>query len=170
LFRSAVLLAGLFVLVAAAAWFLLASTVMATPKIGDDVWVVQRAAWVEGKAPAGALVVANGQPVRVEILERMSETVTGYPDGFVAELVAPANAEIAVSEDGFLIVDGDQTTILAPDLTDARELGQNYFASCVTGACGEPGTLFEIPVSHVLGQALYRVDFAGGWPSLEAAG
>lgn len=149
-------------------WVTVGLTILPTPRIDGTAWVVQRAAWVEGQAPAGAIAYVTDEPAGRDLAARAELIFSEVPASIVMILTPPAST-VSTGANNVLIVDGEPTSYTLPLPLAERQLGMEHLAICLLGTCGEPGTTVLVPVDEVLGKTLgeYRPPFGiGGTPAV----
>jgi hypothetical protein len=164
IFRAAVVLGTLAISMLLASWFILASTVLSTPNIGGTFWSVQRAAWVQGEAPNGSVVVAGSGDVTHDLLGRVGEFFGGIDGASIYQIAATPHQDIYTTPAGDLMVDGKKTGFALATPVAPRTLNAAYLGVCVQGPCGKPGTPVELPVAHVVGKVMGGLGLTG-WHS-----
>lgn len=113
-------------------WLILSVTILPTPTIDDDRYLVKWGTWPQGQVPVGATVVTHADPIESGLGARLGY-ILGDPDFSIVEITGDVRAAAAQN----------------PELTR-----DTYLAVCVTGAC-PPGEVL-IPVDHVMGELLGR--------------
>lgn len=122
---------------AAVLWIILAVTILPTPSIGGDRYVVKWATWPQGQAPVDAIAVIDTAPISNDLGTRF---------------------QYAVGSDSLSVVTITGGVIDAvkrdPELRE-----DHYVVSCLAGECQEGE--FLVPVNHVMGEVLgqYRPPF-----------
>lgn len=161
IFRALVVLVGFTVAVAAATWFILATTVLATANVDGTVWVTQRSAWVQGQAPQGSVALVNAAPVTNDLPARIGEVFGGYPQASVVEVMAGPTQEVLTTIDGHLMVDGMDSGYIVTTPIAPTTLQDVYLTQCLSGHCGTSGRPYEVPVQNVFGKVLTGLTFHG---------
>ena len=145
-------------------WLVLGVTIIPTVRADGDTWVVQRAAWPEGKAPSGATVLALGAPVERGIVERAELLVSSGEGNYVAKIIAAPGSEISTDSFGTILVDGVPSEFRVPPEVPLGSTGEDYLAVCLSDTCGIPGYPIAIPTDVVLGKVLGVVESGGFGP------
>ncbi len=159
--RALVVLVILVVVLGVASWVILALTVLATPTVSGTVWGVQRASWIVGEAPIGSVTAALPQAASTDVLGRLSEVFTGYPQSYIAEVVAKPGSKIETKLNGSLVVDGKVTQFSFSSGIAPTQLQDAYLGVCLEGPCGKVGGPVFIPVKNSLGKVLSGVGLSG---------
>lgn len=159
--RALVVLVGFTVAIAAATWFILVTTVLATANVNGTVWVVQRSAWVQGQAPVGSTALVNSSTVPTDLPSRVSEIFTGYPQASVVEVMAAPTQEVVTNIDGHLIVDGEDSGYVVSTPIEPTTLKDEYLTQCLSGSCGAAGEPYKVPVQNVYGKVLSGLTLHG---------
>lgn len=161
LFRAFIVLLVFAILVLTACWAILIATVVATPIVDGKLYVVQRAPWVEGRAPEQSVTYVVSQPVQRDLLGRFVLQIGGDDKAAIMEVAAAANSDIAINKSGTIFVDGVATHYQTSTAITPHRLGNSYLMICISGPCGTPGTPSEVPIEHVLGKVLGSVKLVG---------
>lgn len=129
-------------------WAMLVSTISATPRIDNNILLVQRAAWVQGQADMGqiAFVVPNAA---TSAGPRLAEAISGYAGGMVVEIAAQPGQARSVGVNGNLIVENFDLGVRAPETLPGTI--DDYLAVCVSGECPR-GNIIAVPVADVVGK------------------
>lgn len=158
-FRASVVIGALLSFVGIASWIILIGTVLATPKIENERFIVQRAAWPESQAPANALALMLNEPVDRSIAGRYKLNIEGAGSPAIIRILAGPGAKVRTDENLRIIINESGTNAISLSPIANHNIGNNYIATCLRGPCGLPGTPLEVPVNQVLGKVL-------GTPSL----
>jgi len=159
----------LFVAVSAF-WLVLGVTILPTVRADGDMWVVQRAAWPEGKAPTGATVLVLPAAVERGIVDRAELLVSSGEGNYVAQVIAQPGSEVTVDIDGKILVNGFITEFRTPPEVPVGSTGGNYLAVCLTETCGPVGYPVFVPADAVLGKVLGAIKPGGFGPFPSFAG
>lgn len=136
-------LAAIALLLAAAAvafFLVLILTVLAAVRIPGGMWLIHRAPWAEGKAPAPAIALALSSPVDRGFVGRLSLLAMGDDRASIVKIVAGPGTHLDSR--------GNVTTALTNNV-----LTDTYKAQCIEGAC-EPGATLDVPIENVLGEVM----------------
>lgn len=161
LFRASVVLIVFATIVLAACWAILVATVLATPLVDGKLYAVQRAPWVEGKAPEKEIAYVVSQPVQRDLISRFSLQLGGDDNAAIMEVAAAANSQISVDGSGTILINGVASPYRSDEVFAPHRLGNSYLMVCVKGPCGTPGTPSEVPIERVLGKVLGSVKLFG---------
>lgn len=164
-FRASVVIVVMMAVVSAACWAVLMTTILAAPSIDGKTMVTQRATWVEGKAPTGAVAVALEQPVERDMFSRIRMLFGDNAGASVVTIVGIPGHRVSATVDHNILVDGKPTGFTARLPFPAHTLTTTYLTVCVLGPCGTPGDPLEVPVDQVLGKALGSPTFTGWEPA-----
>jgi hypothetical protein len=140
-----------FIIALLSVWLILVSTVAATPKMADDILIIDRNAWSKGGAEAGDIAYvsqANGQSAIDKVLAHLSGEIN---NGEIVRIIATPLDYVNTNVEGYIVVNGLPTRYPSDIIIDRKQLGDTYLSECLEGSCGIPGTLYEIPITNVLG-------------------
>lgn len=129
-------------------WAMLVSTISATPRIDNNILLVQRAAWVEGEADIGQIAFAV-PGAETSAGSRLVEAISGYQGGMVVEIAAQPGQARSIGANGNLIVEKFDLGVKAPSVLPGTDA--DYLAVCVAGSCPK-ATIIALPVSDVVGK------------------
>lgn len=154
---------GLLLATGVGVWVVLTLTVLPTVSAGGSTWLVQRAADTVGRTPVGTTVLLMPEKIDRSFTAR-AKLLTGVDGAYVVKVIADPGSKISVSQTGKLLVDDTATTYVVPANLQAKVLGTQYAAECVTGPCGTPGSVVLVPVDNVLGTVVGKVSLSGITP------
>jgi hypothetical protein len=158
----ALLLALVFTLVLS--WFVLISTISATPKLGNDYLLVDRNAWGLGSAEPGSIAFSTTAN-QYGLIEKIVYHFDGsMDDGSAVEIIAGPLDLVSTNLDGVLVVNGEASSYPSDKIIDRKQLGDTYIALCLEGSCGLPGTLVEIPIQNAIGEIAGTIKVSGLQP------
>lgn len=129
-------------------WAMLVSTISATPRIDNNILLVQRAAWVEGQADIGQIAFAV-PGAQTSAGSRLVEAISGYQGGMIIEIAAQPGQVRTIGPNGNLIVEKFDLGVKAPSVLPGTD--EDYLAVCVAGDCPQ-ATIIAVPVSDVVGK------------------
>lgn len=170
IFRASIVIGLLVGFVAAASWLILIGTVLATPKIDGQTYVVQRAAWPESQAPAGVIALSLDSPVRRDMAGRFSLNLNNEGNPAIVRIVGGPNAYVRTDAQNRILVNDNATNAVSPTPIENHNIGTSYIAICLLGPCGTPGSPLEIPVDQVLGKVLGTPSLTGIKPISDTPG
>lgn len=163
--RASIVVAVFTSVVAAASWLILIATVLATPVIGNTIHVVQRAPWVEGRAPQGEIVYIAGTTVDRTLGGKIALQFQSDEYAAIMQIIAPANATLGYDDTQTLTVNGTPVTLPVPTTIQPGTTGDTYLVACLTGPCGPRGTVSRVPVDRVVGTVLNTLTSSGIQPA-----
>lgn len=114
--------------VAVMLWLILAVTILPTPSIDGDRYLVKWGTWPQGQVPVGATVVTDDEPINSGLSSRLGYVLDGSSLSIV-KITGDIRAAVQAN----------------PGLTD-----DHYLALCIAGDC-LPGDIL-LPVDHVMGE------------------
>lgn len=138
----------LLTLVVVSTWLMLVSTISATPRVDNNILLVQRAAWNTGQAPMGefAFAVPNAA---TSAGARIGEAVRGYPEGRVVQIAAQPGTDRMIADNGNLVVGNLDLGIRAPKALPGTYA--DYLGVCIAGSC-VPGEVVALSPADVVGK------------------
>lgn len=156
-------------LIAALLWLILVSTLLGTPVVGGQMWLVQRNAY-PALIPAGQVVSVHDTPESDQPLDRIIDGWNGTPGTSIHQVLAMPTQVVTATADGQLVVNDADSGFRVPlDVAETLaatplELGQgDYLTVCLAGDCaGEDPTVTQRAL--VGGRVLARFDLGGVAP------
>lgn len=159
---AAVSLATVVTILLSGTWAILVGTIVSFPQIGEDRLVVQRSTWPLGDAPAGEIVSGSNEDRPSSFIERVIFEVSVSQDAhFTAAILARPGDSVRTSADGIIIVNDKPTRFMSDRQIKPVQMTEEYLALCIDGACGTPGTPFELAINQVVGSVKGIVSPAG---------
>jgi hypothetical protein len=142
---------------AVALWFVLGITILPMMRVGGNIWLVQRAAWVEGQAPKNAIALTLSHPVERTLSSRLALLLSGDTSIRIIEIVASPTDKVATDKSNVLFINGKSTGRISPVKIPVHTLGDSYLVSCIRGACLPSKQFIEVPTNYILGKVLGSV-------------
>lgn len=149
-------LVALFVaisLLLAGTWAIIVGTIVSFPVIENERLVVQRSTWPLGDAPFGEIVAATTEQRPQGFIERIRFEITTQEDEifFAAAILARPGDKVKTLPDGTIEVNGKPTLYTSDRTIKPVQMTEEYLALCIDGACGNPGTPFELGTNQLIG-------------------
>lgn len=164
LVKIAAILLSTMILVVLASWALLSLTVIPTPRLNGDPWVIQRAANAQGQDPPGTTVFLLPTSADLGYLERLQMMADKGKDNSIVMVMANPYTTIKTGKNGALVVNGKTTDYTLDQQIEKTRLDNQYLAVCLLGDCGPPGTPIVIATDRVLGKVLGSLNLSGLGP------
>lgn len=134
-------------------WTILVGTIVSFPVLSGERLVVQRSTWPAGDAPIGEFVAATEKAKSPGFLGRVEFEIANLNNEavFSAAILARPGDRVRTAPDGQIIVN-DKPTLFKSDRTiKPVQMTEEYLALCIDGACGNPGTPFELGTNQLIG-------------------
>jgi hypothetical protein len=141
-------------------WVLLGITVLPTPRIGSQMWAVQRSAWVQGSVPFNSNAFILSKTIETSTISRLKLLFSADKADSIQLIVAGPYVSVSQDAEGYFYINNKKTSIKTAIRVSPIKLNNDYLALCITGSC-QKDTASTIPVDRVLGKVLGSVSIGG---------
>lgn len=146
----------------AGALSLLGTTVLPVIRIDGDIWLVQRAVYIQGQIPKQAVVLSLGNPVERSTASRITLLFNDNSSASIVKIIASPLDKVSVNDRNMVLVNGESSGLSPFMPMTSHTLGDQYLGICLQGDCGEINKIIEIPTDYVLGKVIGNIRFGLG--------